>query len=150
MGCQKWLCLCAHIFLTYFWRSRWCGCCISLLVATGFGCFLLMTFWVLQSEWTKWPILLIFGHGYYIVYTKYIQLPIWSILFAKNYLVFYSSNKKPKTSIQISPSLLILAFSQILKSTRYKKLAPNALRFTYQNLKSCKPHEQTKQKTSKC
>ena len=24
MGYQKWLCLCAHIFLTYFWRSRWC------------------------------------------------------------------------------------------------------------------------------
>ena len=26
----------------------------------------------------------------------------------------------------------------ILKSTQYKKLAPNALRFTYENLKSCK------------
>ena len=39
---------------------------------------------------------------------------------------------------------------QFLKSTQYKKLAPNALRFTYQNLKSCKPHEKTKQKTSKC
>ena len=25
MGCQKWLHLCAHIFLTYFWRSRWCA-----------------------------------------------------------------------------------------------------------------------------
>ena len=37
-----------------------------------------------------------------------------------------------------------------LKSTQYKKLAPNALRFTYQNLKFCKPHEKTKQKTSKC
>ena len=24
MGCQKWLCLRAPIFLTYFWRSRWC------------------------------------------------------------------------------------------------------------------------------
>ena len=24
MGCQKWLHLCAPIFLTYFWRSRWC------------------------------------------------------------------------------------------------------------------------------
>ena len=23
MGCQKWLHLCAPIFLTYFWRSRW-------------------------------------------------------------------------------------------------------------------------------
>ena len=28
-----------------------------------------------------------------------------------------------------------------LKSTQYKKLAPNALRFTYWNLKSCKTHE---------
>ena len=28
----------------------------------------------------------------------------------------------------------------VLKSTQYKKLVPNALRFTYQNLKSCKPH----------
>ena len=37
-----------------------------------------------------------------------------------------------------------------IKSTQYKKLVPNALRFTYQNLKSCKPHEKTKQKTSKC
>ena len=35
-------------------------------------------------------------------------------------------------------------------STRYKELAPNALWFTYQNLKSFKPHENTKQKTSKC
>ena len=24
MGCQKWLCLCASIFITYFRRSRWC------------------------------------------------------------------------------------------------------------------------------
>ena len=29
-------------------------------------------------------------------------------------------------------------------STQYKTLAPNALRFTYQNLKFCKPHEKTK------
>ena len=36
-----------------------------------------------------------------------------------------------------------------LKSTQYKKLAPNALR-TYQNLKFRKPHEKTKQRTSKC
>ena len=36
-----------------------------------------------------------------------------------------------------------------LKSTQYKKLVPNAFRFTYQNLKSYKPHEKTKQKTSK-
>ena len=34
-------------------------------------------------------------------------------------------------------------------STQYKKLAPNALRFTYQNCKSCKPHEKTKQKKIK-
>ena len=25
MGCQKRLRLCAPIFVTYFWRSRWCG-----------------------------------------------------------------------------------------------------------------------------
>ena len=31
-----------------------------------------------------------------------------------------------------------------VKSTQYKKLAPNALRFTYQNLKSFKPREKTK------
>ena len=30
---------------------------------------------------------------------------------------------------------------QNVKSTRDKKLAPNALPFTYQNLKSCKSHE---------
>ena len=24
MGCQKWLCLCAPIFLTCLWRCRWC------------------------------------------------------------------------------------------------------------------------------
>ena len=29
----------------------------------------------------------------------------------------------------------------IIKSTQYQKLVPNALRFTNQNLKSCKPHE---------
>ena len=29
----------------------------------------------------------------------------------------------------------------LLKSTQYKKLAPNALRFTYKKLKSCKSHE---------
>ena len=35
---------------------------------------------------------------------------------------------------------------QFLKSTQYKKLAPNALRFTYQNSKSCKPHEKQNKK----
>ena len=44
---------------------------------------------------------------------------------------------------------IILGLALALKSTQYKKLVPNALRFTYQNLKSCKPHEKTKQKTSK-
>ena len=34
----------------------------------------------------------------------------------------------------------------LVKSTQYKKLAPNALRFTYQNLKSCKPHEKQNKK----
>ena len=24
MGCQKWFCPCAHIFLAYFSQSRWC------------------------------------------------------------------------------------------------------------------------------
>ena len=37
-----------------------------------------------------------------------------------------------------------------LKSTQSKKLVPNALWFTDQSLKSCKPHEKSKQKTSKC
>ena len=34
----------------------------------------------------------------------------------------------------------------VIKSTQYKKLAPNALRFTYQNLKSCKSHEKNETK----
>ena len=33
-----------------------------------------------------------------------------------------------------------------LKSNRYKKLAPNALRFLYQDLKSCKSHEKNETK----
>ena len=33
-----------------------------------------------------------------------------------------------------------------LKTTQYKKLAPKALRFIYQNLKSCKPHKKNKKK----
>ena len=33
-----------------------------------------------------------------------------------------------------------------VKSTQYKKLAANALRFTYQNLKSCKPYEKQNKK----
>ena len=37
-----------------------------------------------------------------------------------------------------------------LKSTQCKKLALNALWFTYYNLKSCKLDVKTKQKTSKC
>ena len=47
--------------------------------------------------------------------------------------------------------LFYLSYQKIseCKVTQYKKLAPNALRFTYQNLKSCEPHEKTKQKTSK-
>ena len=36
-----------------------------------------------------------------------------------------------------------------IKSTQYKKLAPNALRFIFQNLKSCKPYEKTKQRNIK-
>ena len=42
------------------------------------------------------------------------------------------SFKKP----DLGPLLLLL-----IKLTQYKKLAPNALRFTYWNLKSGKPHE---------
>ena len=49
--------------------------------------------------------------------------------------------KKNTFSVSVSVSM---SFS--LKSTQYKKLAPNALRFMYKNLKSCKPHEKTKQK----
>ena len=30
MGCQKWLCLCAPVFLTYFWQSRLCGYVLML------------------------------------------------------------------------------------------------------------------------
>ena len=33
-----------------------------------------------------------------------------------------------------------------VKATQYKKLTPNAFRFTYQNLKSCKPHEKQNKK----
>ena len=40
MGCQKWLCLCAPIFLTYFWRSRYSVVChltvIFLIVFKAF------------------------------------------------------------------------------------------------------------------
>ena len=32
------------------------------------------------------------------------------------------------------------------QSTQYKKLAPNALRFTYLNLKFCKPHDKQNKK----
>ena len=35
----------------------------------------------------------------------------------------------------------------LVKSIQCKKLAQNALQFTYQNLKSCKPNEKIKQKT---
>ena len=36
--------------------------------------------------------------------------------------------------------------NRAVKSTQYKKLVPNALRFTYWNLKSCKPHEKQNKK----
>ena len=38
-----------------------------------------------------------------------------------------------------------LSVRELVKSTQYKKLAPNTLRFTYQNLKSCKPQKKTHQ-----
>ena len=37
-------------------------------------------------------------------------------------------------------------YGEILKSTQYKKVEPNALWFTYQNLKSCKPHKKQNKK----
>ena len=40
------------------------------------------------------------------------------------------------------PQNLKKSSTQLLKSTQYKKLAPNALGSTH--LKSCKPHEKTK------
>ena len=43
-------------------------------------------------------------------------------------------NKKYKVK-KYTPKYLIDIF--LVKSTQYKKLAPNALQFTYQNLKSC-------------
>ena len=36
MGCQKWLCLCAPIFLTYLWWSRWCDLCHHIIETQNF------------------------------------------------------------------------------------------------------------------
>ena len=50
MGCQKWLRLCAPIFLTYFWRSRWCGrpyCWLQQLCTMYIQCKLC----VLHTQW---------------------------------------------------------------------------------------------------
>ena len=50
----------------------------------------------------------------------------------------------------LSPFTIRVLKNNYIKSTQFKELAPNALQFTYQNLKFGKPHEKTKQKTSKC
>ena len=39
--------------------------------------------------------------------------------------------------------------SKAVKQTQYKKLAPNALRFKYQNLKSCNSHEKNETKNTR-
>ena len=56
----------------------------------------------------------------------------------------------PETLSKWIKMLLSLMQGELVKSTQYKKLAPNALRFTYLNSKSCKPHEKTKQKHVIC
>ena len=49
------------------------------------------------------------------------------------------------TSSKQNYFLLLLKYILLLaKSTQCKKLVPNALRFIYQNLKSCKSHEKMK------
>ena len=48
--------------------------------------------------------------------------------------------------LQVDLKLAPFTSLSAVKSTQYKKLEPNTLRFTYQNLKSCKPLEKTKQK----
>ena len=56
------------------------------------------------------------------------------------------------SSRDFEPTWITLAVAWIgtVKTTQYKKLAPNAQRSSYQNLKSCKPHPKTKQKNIKC
>ena len=41
----------------------------------------------------------------------------------------------------LSPKIYHPSKTKVLKSTQNKKFEPNALWFTYENLKSCKPHE---------
>ena len=45
--------------------------------------------------------------------------------------------------------IFFIRSENVLKTTHYKKLAPNALQFTYQNLKSCKPHEKQKDENAR-
>ena len=43
----------------------------------------------------------------------------------------------------------LYVYEKLVKPSQYKKVMPNALQFTYQNLKYCKQHEKMKQKISK-
>ena len=80
-----------------------------------------------------------------------------AVLKAINEVAYFFQEKKRKRIQSVQITYLATAAVNVvriwplflLKSTQYKKLVPNALRFTYQNLKSCKPHEKTKQKASK-
>ena len=45
-----------------------------------------------------------------------------------------------------SPEAITMVVAVQVKSTQYKKLVPNASRFTHQNLKSCKSHEKNETK----
>ena len=84
--------------------------------------------------------------------TSYERFEIWSKYFHIGGIFSYK-NQINHEGEEIMNSILVSSNSRpakYLKSTRFKMLAPNALRFTYQNLKSCKPHEKTKQNTSKC
>ena len=74
----------------------------------------------------------------------FVQNKQTSLIFG--YLRDFYKFTKPLNSMLVQHNM----GAAVLKVTQYKKLAPNALWFTYQNLKSCKAHEKTKKKTSKC
>ena len=67
------------------------------------------------------------------------------------YLVNNHSDQRKKREMVIKGMYLIslAARPSVLKSTQHKKLPPNALWFTYQNLKSWKPQEENKTKNIK-
>ena len=84
--------------------------------------------------------------------TSYERFEIWSKYFHIRGNFSYK-NRINHEGEEIMNSILVPSNSRpakYLKSTRFKKFAPNALWFTYQNLKSYKPHEKTNQNTSKC